>query len=84
MKDQKIIKLADCNGLSSSRSVQDALEEAIKIVQEKNQDTVFILLLDSKGDNYDIQEVSAGLDRETDAIALLDITKTIIKNRMGF
>nr|MCK4930055.1 hypothetical protein [Nanoarchaeota archaeon] len=82
--DDKVIKLADHNHLSSSRSVQDALEEAIAIAKDGNQEAVFILLLDNKGDNYDIHEISAGLDRNTDVVALLDIAKTRVKTGMGF
>lgn len=84
MKNDKVVKLVDYNEMSSSRVVQDALEDAIEIVKEEGQKVVLILLLDNEDDNYGITEVSAGIDRNTDAVALLDITKTKIKNRMGF
>lgn len=66
----KVIKIADYNGFSSSRTVAEALEEAGSIAEERGIKTVHIILLDDEGDNYDITEVSAGVDRETDALAL--------------
>ena len=76
MSGGKIIKLADHNGFSSSRTVQDALQEAGEIAEERGLKTVLVLLLDAEGDSYDIEEVSAGLDRYTDALALLETVKT--------
>ena len=80
----KVIKLADHNGYSSSRSVQDALDQAGKIAEERDLNSVHIILLDNKGDEYDLTQISAGIDRYTDAIALLDIAKSENKREMGF
>ena len=77
-----IVKIADYNGYSSSRSVEDALNMAKEIAKKEGQKTVLILLLDDGGDNYDIQHVSGGLNRNVDVATLLDCAKFEIQLEM--
>ena len=51
---------------------------------ERGLKTVHIIVLDNEGDEYRLTQISAGVSRYTDAIALLDIAKSENKREMGF
>ena len=54
------------------------------VAEERGLKTVHIILLDNEGDEYRLTQISAGVSRYTDAIALLDIAKSENKREMGF
>lgn len=82
-----LIKLADKSDRGADWSVDDAIEhlkESLKDDPQYSKKGIFLLLDNEDPGDYNIRFISAGFDRTSDIIALLEIEISLLKREMGF
>ena len=73
----KVIKLCEKDDRASSWTVKDALEMALKEIEKESElgKQAIILLLDDSEDRYNIRQITAGIGKSSECLALLDVAK---------
>ena len=82
-----VINLSDRSDKGVHWSVEDAIDQlkaSIQDDQKYNKKAFFILLDNEDPDNYDMRTLSAGFERTSEVIALLEIQISLLKREMGF
>jgi hypothetical protein len=82
-----VIRLSDKTDNPCHWKVADALDFAKEGLKEDPQygDKCIILMLDNKDSNdYNIRAITAGFERTSELISLLEIEISLLKREMGF
>jgi hypothetical protein len=82
-----LIELKDKTDNPIHWKVKDALEHARNGLDEDPQygNKCIILMLDNENpDNYNIRAITAGFERTSEIISLLEIEISLLKREMGF